>query len=360
MITKKKLGLLFGGRSAEYEVSIISARSIYQALDRSKYDIFPIAVDLEGFWYEVPEERMRQNDLDSSNLYDGLERVDFFEAVGRFLRGLDVVFPVFHGPFGEDGSMQGFFQVAGIPYVGAGVLGSAVGMDKDVMKRLFEHAGIPTAKFLTAKRGETLSYDEIASKLGPQFFVKPANMGSSLGVSLVKGREDFDEAIECAFRYDHKIILETRLEIRELECSVLGLDHPVASLPGELIPKGGIYSYHAKYIDPEGAEFILPAPLSESLTKELQEMAVKAFKVLCTDSMARVDFFLDRDNKLYVNEINTIPGFTSISLYPKLWELSGIPYPTLIDRLIEIAIEKKGRNDELQLEMETLDVSSGS
>jgi D-alanine-D-alanine ligase len=348
---RKKLGLIFGGKSAEYEVSISSAKSIYSAIDQTKYNVTAIAIDLSGKWYVIPHARMMEESLDSFTLYKGLEGIDFFQATYELCRDLDVVFPAMHGPFGEDGAIQGFFQVAGIPCVGAGVLGSAVGMDKDVMKRLLKEAGMPIADFLVFKRGEKSSYREIAAHLGERFFIKPANMGSSLGISLVNNQEEFIQSWEEAFVYDHKIIVEKRLEIRELECSVLGIDDPMVSLPGELIPKGGIYSYDAKYIDSDGAEFILPANISKKVLVELQQMALQAFKVLCTDSMARVDFFLDKEDKLYINEINTIPGFTPISLYPKLWTLSGIDYPLLIERLIEMAIEKKRRSGLLQFNM---------
>lgn len=360
MDTRKKLGIIFGGKSAEYEISIISAKSVLRAIDPLKYDIRAIAIDLSGLWYEVPLERMDQDSLDSSNLYEGLEGIDFFRASDELCRDLDVVFPVLHGPFGEDGSIQGFFQVAGIPYVGAGVIGSAIAMDKDVSKRLLEHAGIPIANFLTVHRGDDLSYEAVQKRLGSEFFIKPANMGSSLGISLVKEEGEYLKAVELAFLYDHKLVIEKRLYIREIEIAVLGLDNPIVSFPGELTPKGEIYDYNAKYIDPDGAKFILPARLTDKLIKEIQEMALKAFKVLCLDSMARVDFFLDQEDRLYVNELNTIPGFTSISLYPKLWELSGIPNSVLIDRLIDIAIEKKRRAETLQLEYTGFDLSIGS
>jgi D-alanine-D-alanine ligase len=360
MKTRKKLGIIFGGKSAEYEVSIISAKSIFKVLDPLKYEVVPIAIDLSGFWYQVPVERMADESLSSSNFCNGLTGLDFFRAVYELCSDLDVVFPVMHGPFGEDGSIQGFFEIAGIPYVGAGVLGSAVGMDKDIMKRLLRDAGLPIADFLTVRRGMDISYEDIQTRLGSEFFIKPANMGSSLGISLVNKKSDFLGAMEKAFLYDHKVVVEKRLYIREIECSVLGFDDPIVSLPGELIPKGDLYSYHGKYKDPEGAVFILPAKLSDSLTRKVQQMTLEAFKVLCADSMARVDLFLDNEDHLYINEINTIPGFTSMSLYPKLWEFSGISYPLLIEHLIDIAIKRNRKNNSFQLECTGFDVSIGS
>jgi len=357
---KKKLALVFGGKSAEYEISIRSARSIFHAIDRDKFDLIFIAIDLSGKWHHIPYEKMHEEDLSSLTLYELSVGVDFFSAMQAYFRDVDVVFPVMHGPYGEDGSIQGLFHVAEIPCVGAKVIGSAIGMDKDVMKRLLKEANIPIAEFMVFRKNQSPSYHDISKVLGEQFFIKPANMGSSLGLSLVKSEEEFADAWQEAFLYDHKVVVEKRLYIREIECSVLGLDEPIVSLPGELVPKSEVYSYHAKYIDPDGARFILPAELSDSLLKRLQKMAIDVFKVLCTDSMARIDFFIDSHDEIFVNEINTIPGFTSISLYPKLWEISGIGYRQLIENLIDIAIERHERGKSLQLEMRSLYVTTGS
>jgi D-alanine-D-alanine ligase len=256
------------------------------------------------------------------------------------ISGLDVVFPVLHGPFGEDGTMQGLLKIAGIPFVGADVLGSAVGMDKDVMKRLLRDAGIPIGKFVVLRKNETPSYKNILKTLGSPLFIKPANLGSSVGVHKVKNEREFEAALKDAFNFDTKIIVEEYIECREIECSVLGNDDPIASVPGEVIVKHEFYSYDAKYIDENGAALEIPAKLTKPQTNKIQELAIKTFKVLECSGMARVDFFMTKKGKILVNEINTIPGFTSISMYPKLWEASGISYSELVSRLITLALEK--------------------
>jgi D-alanine-D-alanine ligase len=255
---------------------------------------------------------------------------------------LDVIFPILHGPFGEDGTVQGLLKLAQIPFVGADVLGSAIGMDKDVMKRLLLQAGIPTARFLCAHRHcqDKLHFHEIVAALGLPFFVKPANLGSSVGISKVKAEKEFLPALEKAFQFDRKILIEEFIEGREIECAVLGNEYPIASLAGELIPTHEFYSYEAKYIDEKGAHFKIPAELSLECMSAVQQMAIDAFRILCCEGMARVDFFLKSSGALYVNELNTIPGFTKISMYPKLWESSGMPYSQLLDRLIQLAIER--------------------
>jgi D-alanine-D-alanine ligase len=254
--------------------------------------------------------------------------------------GVDVVFPVLHGPFGEDGTVQGLLKLANLPFVGAGVLGSAVGMDKDVMKRLLRDAEIPIGKFLVFQRGDTLSYGKIKKQLGLPLFVKPANLGSSVGISKVGKKREFRAAIDEAFRYDNKIIIEEFIAGREIECSVLGNDEPIASLPGEIIVRHDFYSYDAKYIDDQGARLEIPAKLSGSVIQKIRKIAVRVYKALCCEGMARVDFFVQANGRVLVNEINTIPGFTKISMYPKMWEASGLSYPRLIDRLIRLALKR--------------------
>jgi len=258
----------------------------------------------------------------------------------RALGSVDVVFPVLHGPFGEDGTVQGLLKLAQVPFVGAGVLGSAIGMDKDVMKRLLRDAKIPVAKFLVFDRASAyeIDFSRIKRVLGLPLFVKPANLGSSVGISKVSNRKQFARAVKEAFRYDNKILLEEFIRGREIECSVLGNEHPLASLPGEIITRHDFYSYDAKYIDEKGAQLMIPAKLPPRVVKKIQKMAIASFKVLCCEGMARVDFFLSPAGKIIVNEINTIPGFTKISMYPKLWEASGVSYRNLIDRLIRLAI----------------------
>jgi D-alanine-D-alanine ligase len=263
---------------------------------------------------------------------------------------VDVVFPVLHGPFGEDGTVQGLLKLANLPFVGAGVLASAVGMDKDVMKRLLRDAKIPIAKFLVFERSEAskINLADVKRMLGFPFFVKPANLGSSVGISKVSVNKQFDSAISEAFRYDSKILIEENISGREIECSVLGNESPVASLPGEIITRHDFYSYDAKYLDENGAQLIVPAVLPKFIGKGIQELAVRTFKTLACEGMARVDFFLRDNRQIFVNEINTIPGFTQISMYPKLWEASGIPYSKLIDRLIRLALERFRKEQKLR------------
>ena len=252
-----------------------------------------------------------------------------------------MVFPVLHGPFGEDGALQGLLKMADIPFVGAGVLGSAVGMDKVIMKRLLRDAHIPIAAFIPLRFNETIpEYSSIAAELGEPFFVKPANLGSSVGVSKIHNASEYKQAVSRAFEYDNKILFEENITGREIECSVLGNDEPVASLPGEIIPRHEFYSYDAKYIDEQGAALEIPARLPDGTIAGIQKLSVAVFQALSCEGMARVDFFLRGDSEIIVNEINTIPGFTSISMYPRLWNASGIPYVELIDRLIQLAIER--------------------
>ncbi len=319
-MTKKKLkiGVLFGGKSAEHEVSINSADNIVKALDKDKYQIFPVKIDKKGKF-----------DLDA-------------------IRKMDVIFPVLHGPFGEDGSMQGLLKIFNLPFVGPSVLGSAVSMDKDVMKRLFKEAEIPIGKFITIYSGEKTSFQKIKKILGPSVFVKPANMGSSVGIHKVESEKKWVSALKDAFQYDLKLVIEETIEGQEIECSVLGNENPMASIPGEIVPKNDFYSYKAKYISADGADLIIPARLSKNIVKKVQEMAIKVFKTLGCEGMGRVDFFVSKEGKIYVNEINTIPGFTNISMYPKLWEASGIPTTKLLDRLIELAIERFERGQNLK------------
>jgi D-alanine-D-alanine ligase len=270
---------------------------------------------------------------------------------GGVLGTVDVIFPVLHGPYGEDGTVQGLAKLADIPCVGAGVLGSAVGMDKDVMKRLLRDAGIPIAPFLVARahRSDDPSYDEAAAELGRSLYVKPANLGSSIGISRVRDAAAYAEALAEAFQYDRKVIIEQEVTGREIEVSILGNDEPIASVPGEIIPNDGFYSYAAKYLDENGARLLLPADLTPHQCRTVQETAVRAFEVLCCEGMARVDGFLTADDVFVVNEINTIPGFTRISMYPKLFEASGIGSRELTDRLIELAIERHRTETALSL-----------
>ncbi len=363
MKRKLRVGVLFGGRSAEHEVSLQSAKSIIEAIDRSKYELVLIGIDKSGGWHlnEASSFLLHADNPKLIALNKGNEGVTLAPSAGGghtlvALSGkdtgcaVDVVFPVLHGPFGEDGSVQGFLKVANVPFVGSGVLGAAVSMDKDVMKRLLHQAGIPSARFLAVTRSarQRLSYAEVTAILGAPVFVKPANLGSSVGVAKVHNQAEFAAAVDEAFRYDTKILVEQFIAGREIECSVLGNEQPIASLPGEVKPRHEFYSYDAKYIDEHGAELLIPAELPADVVKRVQELALQSFKALCCEGMARVDFFLTPEHDVYVNELNSIPGFTKISMYPKLWEASGIPYRELIDRLIGLAIERFEREGELK------------
>jgi D-alanine-D-alanine ligase len=354
---KIRVGILFGGKSAEHEVSLQSAKNVIEAIDKDKYDVVLIGIDREGHWYlnESSHFLLHADDPAQISLKHGnielamipgsaskqIIPVDGEKSIGE----LDVIFPVLHGPYGEDGTVQGLLRMANIPFVGADVLGSAVSMDKDVMKRLLHEAGIPQARFLCLSSidTETIDFEKVESVTGIPCFVKPANLGSSVGISKVHAKEEFKPALIKAFEFDDKVVIEEFMEGREIECSVLGNQNPIASLPGEVIPSHEFYSYEAKYLDEEGAKFQIPASLPEETIKKIQEMAIKAFKVLNCAGMARVDFFLKGTDKLFVNELNSIPGFTKISMYPKLWEASGISYPDLLDRLIHLAIERHER-----------------
>jgi len=365
-----RLGVLFGGRSGEHEVSLISAASLLKALDPAKYEVVPIGITREGRWRvgSTPRqlahepERMLARVLDQGQLVtassdpSGPQLVPMESPTRSPMhsrttasrasdRSVDVIFPVLHGTFGEDGTVQGLLELADIPYVGAGVLASAAGMDKDAMKRLFRDAGLPVVQWLLVLRSDWEQQPaslrrRIASEIGYPLFVKPANLGSSVGISKVHASRELDAAMDLAARYDRKIIVEKGLDAREIECSVLGNDHPEASVPGEVISVNEFYDYEAKYLK-EGSELVIPAKLSKKQTREVQALAVRAFRAIDCAGMARVDFLLDRQTgKLHVNEINTIPGFTPISMYPKMWEASGVPYPELIDRLVKLALER--------------------
>ena len=395
MATRKlRVGVLFGGRSGEHEVSLLSAASVLNAIDHSKYDVVPIGISKEGRWLTSGESQrllkdgqqpenprhLRAGDPDATPGAAVLARGDSVivppEPSGThhslipFESGatpehrsphqsidVDVIFPVLHGTFGEDGTIQGLLELAGIPYVGAGVLGSAAGMDKDVMKRLFAAAGLPIVRHVTVLRSHwerepKKAKKQIEAELKYPVFVKPANLGSSVGISKAHDRKELGPAIDLAASYDRKIIVEQgvggkKKKAREIECSVLGNDEPEASVPGEIVPVKEFYDYAAKYLD-EGSELLIPAKLSKSLARQVQQTAIAAFQAVDCAGLARVDFLLDPGSeKLYLNEINTMPGFTAISMYPKLWAASGLDYPKLIDRLIELALERhseKARN----------------
>jgi D-alanine-D-alanine ligase len=384
MANKIRVGVLFGGRSGEHEVSLLSAASVLEQIDKKKYEVVPIGITKEGRWLTAShaERLLRGEHKDDRHLRAGDPQATASAAVLAKGEGVlvppqptsdhtslipfesepaghpalspiavDVIFPVLHGTFGEDGTIQGLLELADIPYVGAGVLGSSAGMDKDVMKKLFQAAGLPIVKHVTVLRGQWEKDPKKVTKaiekaLKYPVFVKPANLGSSVGISKVRERGELAGAMNEAAKYDRKIVIEQGVgggkagKAREIECSVLGNDEPIASVPGEIVPSAEFYDYNAKYID-EGSKLVIPAKLSKKKQKEVQEMAIGAFKAVDCSGLGRVDFLLDpKTEKLYLNEINTMPGFTSISMYPKLWGASGIGYSELIDRLIQLGIER--------------------
>jgi len=359
MKQKLNVGILFGGKSAEHEVSLQSAKNVFDAIDKKKYNPVLIGIDKSGKWFLNKKANFLLNSEDPKliKLNKSSDSVILApQSNGRIInlshpktkQVLDVIFPVLHGPFGEDGTVQGLLKLANVPFVGSGVLGSAVGMDKDIMRRLLRDAGLPIAKFLVFENKINCNFNEITKKLDLPFFVKPANLGSSVGVNKVKNKKDFSKAVSEAFQYDKKIIVEEYINGREIECSILGNENPIASVPGEIILKDDFYSYKTKYVSKTGASLEIPAKINQHLTKKIQALAIKTFKVLSCEGLSRVDFFLKKNGEIIINEINTIPGFTSISMYPRLWKASGISYSKLIDKLIQLAIQRFKKEQKLK------------
>jgi D-alanine-D-alanine ligase len=422
MSKKITVGILFGGKSAEHEVSLQSAKNVFDAIDKTKYEPLLIGINKNGRWLvpapethalvqapralqaPVPETHApeafapkTQAPVSETQATEALasETHAPVQAASRALQApvsetqslcfilnaddprqialnesgvevsltpgsnglipntghrIDVVFPILHGPFGEDGTVQGLLKLAGLPFVGSSVLASAVGMDKDVMKRLLRGVGLPIGGFRALTMCEPVpAYDDLVGELGTPLFVKPANMGSSVGVSKVHNKAEYKAAVTEAFQYDTKLIIEEYIKGRELECAVLGNEEPIASLPGEVRSSHEFYSYDAKYLDENGAALDIPAQLPEDTTRAVQSLALQTFKTLCAQGLARVDFFLKSDGTLLINEINTMPGFTRISMYPKLWEVSGISYTELIDRLIGLAFSRFEKEKRLRI-----------
>src|SRR6059058_2913378 len=385
MTKKIRVGILFGGRSGEHEISLLSAASVFNAIDKHKYELVPIGITKEGRWVTAvdaerllagkpleSERQLRAGDPETTPSAAVLQNGEAvvvppephkagtvmapFQTNAPVRRAsdrainVDVIFPVLHGTFGEDGTVQGLLELAEIPYVGAGVLGSAAGMDKDIMKSLFRAAGLPIVKHVTLLRSKWRSEPKkiqkfVEKNLKYPVFVKPANLGSSVGISKAHDREELGPAIAEAAKFDRKIVIEESVggkkhKAREIECSVLGNDKPQASVPGEIVPCKEFYDYNAKYLE-EGSTLVIPAKLTRSEAKKVQELAIRAFQAVDCSGLARVDFLMDaKTRKIYLNEINTMPGFTSISMYPKLWAASGVSYPELIGRLIQLGLER--------------------
>lgn len=365
---KLHVGVLFGGRSGEHEVSLMSARSVLASMDRNKYRVTQIGITQDGAWWvgEDVLDALIQSDvsgLSPAALFPDPTRHSLYRILPgdareqlELLADLDVVFPVLHGTFGEDGSLQGLLELADLAYVGAGVLGSALGMDKGVFKSVMQAEGIPVVEWMVATRSEIESDVQTVARRAMQLadfplFIKPANLGSSVGVTLCLSASDVVEGLFEAARFDRRVLIERGIKNpREIEISVLGNDQPQASIPGEIIPSREFYSYEAKYIDGK-SELLIPAPISAELTRQVQDLALRAYRAIDCAGMARVDFLLERESqgggepKLYLSEVNTIPGFTKISMYAKLWEYGGLSYSALIDRLIELALARKAERD---------------
>ena len=388
-MNKLRVGILFGGRSGEHEVSLLSAASVFNAIDKNKYEVVPIGITKQGHWVTAAdaerllrgefahheERHLRAGDPETTPAAAVLAQGEAVvvppepQAGGSLTAfqtdaashslvrrasdraiNVDIIFPVLHGTFGEDGTIQGLLELADMPYVGAGVLGSAAGMDKDVMKALFRASRLPIVKHVTVLRSGWEAAPKkvqklVESKLQYPVFVKPANLGSSVGISKAHNRKELGPAITEAAKFDRKIVIEQGVggkhqKAREIECSVLGNDQPQASVPGEIVPSKEFYDYDAKYLD-EGSQLIIPAKLSKSETKTVQQLAVAAFQAVDCSGLARVDFLMDpKTRTVYLNEINTMPGFTAISMYPKLWAASGLSYPALIEKLIQLGLER--------------------
>lgn len=353
MKKKLRIGVLFGGRSSEHEISLLSARSVIEAINRSRYDIALIGIGKDGRWLGAKGESYLLNAADPKKIAinpAATKELAIRPGVGG-IGPVDVIFPVLHGTYGEDGGIQGLLRMLDLPFVGPDILGSAVGMDKDVAKRLLRDAGIPIADFFAVRGPDEISFQTARKALGMPVFIKPANQGSSVGVSKANDPASYKKALKDAFSYDTKVLIEQAVPGREIEVAVLGNEDPEASVPGEVIPHHEFYSYEAKYLDEDGAGLEIPARLSAAQVKEVRNLALHVFRALELEGMARVDFFLKQDGAFVVNEVNTIPGFTKISMYPKLWGASGLPYPKLIDRLVALALERHARRKRLRTAM---------
>lgn len=361
-MAKLRVGIVFGGKSAEHEVSLQSAKNIVEAIDKTQFEVLLLGIDKRGVWHVSNAQNYLLNlddpariALNASNnsvaLVPGVEQAQLIDAArATALAQVDVIFPIVHGTLGEDGSLQGMLRMANLPFVGSGVLGSAACMDKDVAKRLLRDAGLAVAPFITLTRASRsrASFAQIQAQLGLPLFVKPANQGSSVGVSKVHDEASFDRAIALAFEYDNKVLVEQGIVGREIECAVLGNDSPEASTCGEVVVNDAFYAYDTKYIASGGATVAIPAAIDPDVNDRIRAIAVKAYQTLECAGMARVDVFLTPDNAVIINEINTLPGFTNISMYPKLWQASGLGYTALITRLIALARERHAQEQALK------------
>ena len=352
-----KIAILYGGKSAEHEISILSANNVFKNLDKEKYEPVLIKIDRSGKWF-TDRSMIENNDfakIDNLSDFDPKDELLLnpgddkpFVLDNELGFTVSAVYPVLHGPNGEDGSVQGLLKILNLPFVGPGVLGSAVGMDKEIMKRLLREAGIKIGDYLVARYGKYPDFITIKTTLGLPVYIKPANMGSSVGISRVSDESQYEKAIELAYQFDTKLVIEANIDGREVECAILGNENPKASVPGEVAATKEFYDYEAKYLDDKGYEIKIPADLDKDVENRVREIAVKTFQVLECEGLSRVDVFVTRDNDILVNEINTLPGFTSISMYPMLWRESGIDYTELITKLIDFAISRFKRDESLK------------
>ncbi|MDF1694335.1 MAG: D-alanine--D-alanine ligase [Saprospiraceae bacterium] len=363
MSNKLKIGVVFGGKSPEHNISLLSARNVIDNIDRSQFDVVLLAIDKTGVWHYIDGELQLSNPGNAQTValpkfenticlsQNSGDHSIIDQATGECITKIDVLYPVLHGAFGEDGAIQGLAKVAGLPCVGCGILGSSAGMDKDVTKRLLRDSGIGIADFITLRKGynEHLKYDEIKQKIGGELFIKPANLGSSVGVSFVDNEEDFIQAVKTGFEYDPKVIVEEKITGREIECAVLGNERPEASVIGEILPKTEWYTFENKYIDDDGAGLEIPAKLTEEETERARTIAIDTYINLECCGLTRVDMFLKTNGEIIVNEVNTLPGFTQISMFPKLWEHSGLKYQALITKLIQLALDKFENENKLKI-----------
>lgn len=357
---KKRVAILFGGKSAEHEVSIRSAKNVTEALDKDLFEPILIGISKEGSWYRFSDQSIftQITSLSIKSLPATAEPVALICQMGRpslfSLKNqthseVDIAFPILHGTMGEDGTIQGLFKMVQLPFVGCGVFSSAAGMDKEVMKRLLSEAKIPMAKYVLLTPEMKHSFDYLVQELGNPFFIKPANAGSSVGVHKIRTEDEFKVKLADAFQFDRKVLAEEFMQGREIECSVMGSnEHPEASLPGEIIPQHDFYSYEAKYLDDNGALLKIPAEMSSQSLEKMQSIAKKTYQVMGCDGLTRVDFFMRADGNFFINEINTMPGFTKISMYPKMWEASGLGYKALITKLVNLGFERHQKEQELK------------
>lgn len=367
MNTRTTVAVLFGGQSSEHEVSLVSARNVIRAIDTDLYHIVLIGIDKQGQWYYTSDaDALGAPDPDAPKMRNVITP-SFGQpvypvpsnATGKLqlrplhttetIAPIDVVFPVLHGPFGEDGSMQGLFKLLNVAYVGADGLGTAVGMDKDVMKKLLIADGLPVGRYLALLQHErpSLPFGQAVDFLSLPIFVKPANAGSSVGISKVRNEAEYEAALDLAFRHDNKVLLEENIQGREIECAVLGNENIRASILGEIVPTHDFYSFDAKYIDDAGAHLVIPAPIPDAIAQQIRKIAVQTFKTLCHEGLGRVDCFLTESGEIFVNEINSMPGFTNVSMYPRLWEASGMSQPQLVHELIQLGMQRHARDQRL-------------